>query len=96
MAAAVAIIIGLGIGYLSFGGSHAPPKTAALLLNPPKTLPAFSLENDGAAPFARTDLEGHWSLLYFGYTHCPDVCPTTMADLNKMLGQLENLPAAKQ
>ncbi len=96
VAAAVAIIIGLGIGYLSFGGSHAPPKTAALLLNPPKALPAFTLENGSDAPFVKTNLEGHWSLLYFGYTHCPDVCPTTMADLNKMMGQLKNLPAAVQ
>lgn len=94
VAAAVAIII--GIGYLSFGRWHTSPKTAALLLNLPKALPPFSLKNDGDASFANTDLEGHWSLLYFGYTHCPDICPTTMAELDKMLGQLKNLPAAKQ
>ncbi len=96
VAAAVAIIIGLGIGYWTAARPHAPPKTAALLLNPPKSLPAFSLEGDANAPFTKEYLEGHWSLLYFGYTHCPDVCPMTMANLNKMMVQLKSLPAAKQ
>lgn len=96
VAAAVAILIGLGIGYWTFSHTAAPPETAALLLNPPKALPAFSLEDDSGAAFAKADLNGHWSLLYFGYTHCPDACPTTLADLNKMMVQIKTLPAAEQ
>ena len=96
-AAAVAITIGLGVGYWTFGHRAAVPKTAALLLNPVKSLPAFSLEDiDIIAPFTKASLEGHWSLLYFGYTHCPDVCPTTLANLNKMMLRLADLPAAEQ
>jgi protein SCO1/2 len=35
------------------------------------------LDHDGL-PFGRERLEGHWSLLFFGYTECPDVCPITL------------------
>ncbi|MGL4650383.1 MAG: SCO family protein, partial [Caldilineaceae bacterium] len=35
-----------------------------------------------------SDLRGKWTALYFGYTFCPDVCPTTLADLNVMMGEL--------
>ncbi|MGA9851942.1 MAG: SCO family protein [Gammaproteobacteria bacterium] len=95
-AAIVAIIIGLGVGYWTLGRPAAVPKTFALLLNPPKPLTAFNLEADDNAPFTKTDLEGRWSFLYFGYTHCPDLCPTTLTDLNKMMVQLEKLPSAEQ
>jgi len=37
-----------------------------------------------------TSLEGHWTYLVFGYTHCPDVCPTTLATLAKVSQKLGN------
>ncbi len=40
------------------------------------TVPALVKDNGHA--FTLDDLTGHWSLLFFGYTHCPDICPTTM------------------
>ena len=38
------------------------------------------LDHDGRA-FTVANLRGRWTLLFFGYTHCPDVCPTTLAQL---------------
>ncbi len=96
VAAIVAILVGLGIGYRTFGRPGSAPKTAALLLRPPKSLPAFSLVDDRGVPFTRASLGGHWSLLYFGYTHCTDICPATLADLNQMAGELADLPAAER
>src|SRR5690606_16436330 len=40
--------------------------------------------------FTRADLVGQWSLMFFGFTHCPDICPTTLAELDRLL---KNLPA---
>lgn len=96
VAVIVAILVGLGIGYWTFGHPRAAPKTTALLLRPPKPLPAFNLVDDRGTLFTKASLGGHWNLLYFGYTHCTDVCPTTLADLNQMAGELADLPAAEQ
>jgi protein SCO1 len=48
----------------------------------------FSLVDQNDKPFTDADLKGKWQLVFFGYTHCPDVCPTTLNDLSLALDQL--------
>ncbi len=48
----------------------------------------FNLVDDEGKPFTPAALDGKWSLLFFGFTYCPDVCPTTMVDLGKFYHQL--------
>lgn len=48
----------------------------------------FSLVDQNGKPFTDADLKGKWSLVFFGYTHCPDVCPTALNDLSLALDQL--------
>jgi protein SCO1/2 len=48
----------------------------------------FALLDDSDKPFTPAALQGHWSLLFFGYTFCPDICPTTMAVLSQFYGKL--------
>jgi protein SCO1/2 len=43
--------------------------------------PDFTLTDQGGRPFRLSALRGHTVALFFGYTHCPDVCPTTLAAL---------------
>ena len=50
----------------------------------PKALQASSLRTHTGVPFSSKDLGGRWSLVFFGFTHCPDVCPTTLADLRRV------------
>ncbi len=53
-----------------------------LLLAPPRTLaPNFTLIDQYGRPFHLSDLRGRTVALFFGYTHCPDVCPATLAAL---------------
>jgi protein SCO1/2 len=40
-------------------------------------------------PFNNASLEHHWTMMFFGFTTCPTICPTTMAELAKMMGILE-------
>ena len=56
----------------------------ALYYKEPRPLSAFSLTDELGLPFNNAQLLNKWSLLFFGYTSCPDVCPTTLQNLNFM------------
>jgi protein SCO1/2 len=61
-------------------------------LTPPQPRPAFTLtDTTGASYSFSTATQGRPTFLYFGYTQCPDVCPTTMADIGIAL---KTVPAA--
>jgi protein SCO1/2 len=67
---------------------------AATLVDDTRPLPAFVLHRaDGT--LGNTDLAGRWTLMSFGYTFCPDICPTTLATLGEVKAQLaaRGLPA---
>jgi protein SCO1/2 len=50
---------------------------------------AFRLTDHTGERVTAADFRGRPVLMYFGYTHCPDVCPTTLATIRRALGQLE-------
>ena len=52
-----------------------------LVLPTPREIAPFSLTDHRGRPFGVDDLTGHWSFLFFGFTNCPDICPTSMAVL---------------
>ncbi|GGD77173.1 SCO family protein [Lacimicrobium alkaliphilum] len=89
---AVALIVALAGGiYLSV--NLAPPQSAehAKLYPQPRALPDFTLVNHNGEPFGRETFEGHWTLVFTGYTYCPDICPTTLAELKSIYPQLQQL-----
>jgi protein SCO1 len=53
----------------------------------------FTLVDQNGQPFTDADMKGKWQLVFFGYTHCPDVCPTTLNELSLAFDKLG--PAAK-
>jgi protein SCO1/2 len=57
------------------------PDQVITLFPDPKPLTAFALTDDKNRVFDLQSLKGKWSFLFFGFTHCPDVCPTTLAVL---------------
>jgi protein SCO1/2 len=75
--------------WLSFGLSKpAPRPVAATILPAPGVLPEFSLQDQHGQSIGRDDFKGHWSLVFFGFTHCPDICPTTLQVLATAKQQL--------
>lgn len=56
-----------------------PGYAAATILTPTKPLIEFSLMDTKNQPFTHDSLQNHWTLMFFGYAQCPDICPTTLA-----------------
>jgi protein SCO1/2 len=59
----------------------APMGVRDTVYNPARPAPALRLTDQDGKPFDLTSLHGTLAIVYFGYTHCPDICPTTLADL---------------
>jgi len=62
----------------------------------PRPLPDFALTDHTGAPFGPQRLQGGWHILFFGFTHCPDVCPSTLAALTAARRELADLPASER
>lgn len=101
----VAIILaltGLFLGifasqHLSFNKKIDPAQFHGTYLEHPRSVNQFHLIGIDQLPFENSSLQGHWTLIFFGFTQCGYMCPTTMAELSKMYRMLEekevkNLP----
>jgi len=84
---AVIAIAAAGAGaYIAHLGrqADAPVLESGTLLPTPKVLADFDLVDTTGAPASLATLRGHPTLVFFGFTHCPDVCPTTLLKLARI------------
>ena len=65
---------------------HADYYPAGRDINP------FAFTDQDGQPFVPASLTGHWTFLFVGYTFCPDICPTTLADLRSVYPELKRSP----
>lgn len=75
----VAVIAGIGT-YVLTSTPATPAK--ATVVTPGIPLPEFDLVAGDGGAFTRDSFEGRWSWLFFGFTHCPDICPATLHQLS--------------
>ena len=92
-----AVAVGGGAWFLVNGpGSAASTPQSATIFPEPRPLPEFHLLDHRGQPFGRENLEGRTSLLFFGFTHCPDICPATLQQLalarQQLRGNGDSLP----
>ena len=82
----VIVPVSLGILFSQYmhQGKVALDGVAATVLPEARALPDFLLEDHHGKVFTNENLRGKWSFVFFGYTHCPDICPTTLALLNQV------------
>ena len=87
---AVASALGLWLGQTYFERAPAPVFQALLPYPEPQALAPFELATSDGGRLDAERLRGRYSLLFFGFTHCPDVCPAGLATFR----QIEQLLAA--
>jgi len=63
------------------------------LFDTPRDPGAFLLTDHHGTPFTRDVLTNRWTLIFFGFTYCPDICPTTLAELAELKAQLVDTEA---
>jgi len=89
-AAVVVLVISIAIG---IGLRHVvqPPPPAVAEGASARPIVSFTLNDPAGRVVTEADFRGRWALVFFGFTHCPDVCPLSMlfaTDLLKSLGLL--------
>ena len=88
--AAIAVAVGFFAGSRLFTPAEAPVLKSALLYPVPRALPEFKLVQADGRPLTLADWRGRWNLAFFGFTHCPDVCPNTLAVFKQAWSALDN------
>ena len=98
LAASLALLAALS-GMLLFKAleTRGQARLQSLIVLPDaKTIADFDLTDETDQPFSLTGFKDHWSLLFFGFTSCPDICPNTLYQLQQVRKELlTRLPASK-
>ncbi|MDP2748129.1 SCO family protein [Pseudomonas sp.] len=99
LVAIVALVLGLTVNKVLTSKGQGDPTVlldaGIVLLPQSRSLPELNLTNQDGQTVAVDQLKDQWSLLFFGYTFCPDICPATLAQLRQLQGQLPPETLAK-
>lgn len=82
------LALGLALGWLLITWLR-PPAYHGMEVNSQTPVTNFTLTGSGGQPVSLVDFRGQVVVLFFGYTHCPDVCPGTMNELKRMMTALD-------
>jgi protein SCO1/2 len=92
LVAIIALVLGLTVNRVLSGngqGNQAALIDAGVILLPQsRNVPDLKLTDQDGQPVSLDSLKDKWTLLFFGYTFCPDICPTTLAQLRQIKSEL--------
>ncbi|GGW91124.1 SCO family protein [Alteromonas halophila] len=96
LVALIALILGIyGATIIAPPDVDTPPDPDYFSMYPaPRELSEVNLTTHTGEPLTNADLTGQWTLVFLGYTFCPDICPTTMATLNRIYPELQDINSA--
>lgn len=89
--AAIALVIGATVNKVMRPAALDKKQLSEVgifLFDSPRQIPEVSMTSAKDEPWGKADLQGQWNLLFFGYTFCPDICPTTLAELRQTVTSL--------
>ena len=84
LAAVVAVVAGVWVGSITQDQQQTADQAPAIqgaIYTRPRPLSNVHLTAPDTSEFTEQNLKGHWTLIFVGYTNCPDVCPTTLSVL---------------
>ena len=82
--------VGLGLALIAMLLRDSGELRAATVLPEPVPLPTFSLQDHNGKVFNASSVRGRWSLMFFGFTNCPDICPLTLQKLVSARRQMDD------
>jgi len=88
--AVLALIGGLGISWLINVNRPIELEAGTWFGEQARALPEFELQDHNRQALRRADLNGKWSLIFFGYTHCPDICPASLQTVADMVRAIDD------
>ena len=91
-AVAVGLIAVVAVGDRGAAGASPTPDPKSFAYAEVKPAPPLALTDQDGNPFTMATVAGRPTLLFFGYTHCPDVCPTTVGNVNQVLDAVGSGP----
>jgi protein SCO1/2 len=86
--ALLGILLVAGLGFGIYQAFFAAPSFNGMVIDPPEPAPEFTLDSDHG-PVKLADFQGRYILLYFGYSYCPDVCPSTLSDMKRVVNAVD-------
>lgn len=89
--AAIALVIGAVVNKVTRPAAldrEQLSEAGIFLFDSPRGIPEVAMLSAAGGSWGKQDLTGQWDLLFFGYTFCPDICPTTMAELKQVVTSL--------
>lgn len=90
-------IVAMVIGVISFNTiTKLPSPEYALYYQQSRAIKPFELTDHNGQLFTKEQLNNKWSLVFFGYTSCPDICPTTLQNLNFIYDDLKEIAQNSQ
>jgi protein SCO1/2 len=88
--ALISLIFGFGVSWMVYDSQPVKLEAGLWFGEQAKTLPEFELIDHNGQILSKARFRDRWSLIFFGYTHCPDVCPTTLQDLSDMMKAIQH------
>lgn len=91
LAAVAVVCAGCGSSHAKVSGPPPSPYRGSLLKPPPVAAPSFGLRDQAGRTLGSQSERGHWFVVAFLYTHCPDVCPLIASNLGAAMRKLPDL-----
>ena len=98
LVAFMALVLGLFINKLMTPRILSPKEmvnNGAIMFSTPREIAPLKLIDEQGNAFDKEQLKGQWTLVFFGFTHCPDICPTTLTVFNRLSETLLDSPFAE-